>query len=88
MYADVGPERPAELSPTARRGQHAANPQAMGEELIHNLEGLAQGIPSYARLENVPLAYQRHIVGVPTRVHHLLRRLVWAVMCYHEHHRA
>ena len=91
MYADVGLERPVGLSPTVRRGQHAADPQAggvVGEELIQNLKGLAQGIPGYARLADVPFAYQRHTVGVPTRVHRLLRRLVRAVMCYHEHHRA
>ena len=89
IYADVGPERPAGLSPTARRDQPAADPQArgaVGEELVQNLEGLTQGIPGYARLADVPFTYQRHTVGVPSRIHRLLRRLVRVVTCYHEHH--
>ena len=55
----------------------------MGEELVQNLEGLTQGILGYARLADVPFAYQRHTVGVPTRIHRLLRFLVRAVTCYH-----
>ena len=89
MYANVSPERPAGMSPIARRTQPAADPQAEGAEggeLIQNLEGIARGIPDYARLADVPLAYQRHTVGVPSRLHRLLRRLVHAVACYHEHH--
>ena len=79
MYADVGAERPASLSHIAQRVQPAADPQVeggVGEELVPNLEGLTRGIPDYARLADVPFAYQRHTVGVPTRVHRLLRRLV------------
>ena len=90
VYADVGPERPAGLSPIARRVQPTADPQiegAAGEELVQNLEGLTRGILDYTRLADVPFAYQRHTVGVPTRIHRLLRRLVRAVTCYHEHHR-
>ena len=89
MYADVGPERPAGMSPIAQRTPLAYDPQAEGgegSELIQNLEGIAWGIPDYARLEDVPLAYQRHIVGVPSHLHRLLRRLVHAVACYHKHH--
>ena len=90
MYADVGAERPADLSRIAWRVQPTADPQVeggVGDELVQNLEALTRGIPDYARLADVPFAYQRHIVGVPTRVHRLLRRLVRAVTCYHEHHR-
>jgi len=82
--------RPAGLPSMVRRVQPADDPQvegAMGEELVQNLEGLTRGIPDYGRLADVPFAYQRHTVGVPTRIHHLLRRLVRAVTCYHEHHR-
>ena len=89
MYADVGPERPAGISPISRRTQPAADPQAEGAEggeLIQNLEGIAQGILDYARLADVPMAYQRHTVGVPSRFHQLLRCLVCVVACYHEHH--
>lgn len=60
---------------------------AVGEELVQNLKGLTRGIPDYARLADVPFAYHRHTIGVPTRIHHLLRRLVREVTCYHEHHR-
>lgn len=68
----------------------AVDPQVegvVGEELVQNLEGLTRGIPDYMRLADVPFTYQRHTVGVPPRVHRLLRRLVRAVTCYHEHHR-
>ena len=77
------------MSPIARRTLLAPDPQAKdvgGEELIQNLEGIARGILDYARLVDVPMAYQRHTVGVPSRIHRLLRRLVCAVTCYHEHH--
>ena len=89
MYADVSPERPVGMSPIAWRTQPTADPQvegAEGGELIQNLEGIAQGIPDYARLEDVLMVYQRHMVGVPSHLHRLLRRLVCAVACYHEHH--
>ena len=89
MYADVGPERPAGMSPIARRTLPTPDPQAEGAEggeLIQNLEGIARGIPDYVRLADVLMAYQRHTVGVPSRLHRILRRLVRAITCYHEHH--
>ena len=89
MYADVGAERPADLPHNVRRVQPAADHQAEGDDddLVQNLEALTRGIPDYGRLADVPRVYQRHTVGVSTRIHHLLRRVVWAVTCYHEHHR-
>ena len=89
MYANVGPERPAGMSPISRRTHLAPDPEGEGtggEDLIQNLEGIARGIPDYAWLADVPMAYQRHTVGVPSRIHRILRRLVRAVTCYHEHH--
>ena len=89
MCADVGAERPAGLSHIARRVEPAADPQlegVVGAGLAQNLEGLTLGIPDYGRLADVPYEYQRLTVGVPPRIHRLLRRLVRAVMCYHEHH--
>ena len=89
MHADVGPERPAGMSPISRRTQLTPEIQGEGtggEELIQNLEGIAHGIPDYARLSDVPMAYQRHTVGVSNRIYRILRRLVRAVTCYHEHH--
>ena len=76
MYADVGPENPAGMSSIARRTPLAYDPQGEGgegNELVQNLEGITRGIPDYARLADVPMAYQRHTVGVPSCLHHLLR---------------
>ena len=56
----------------ARRTPLTYDPQGEGgegSELVQNLEGIACGIPDYARLADVPLAYQRHTVGVPSRLH-------------------
>ena len=72
MHADVGPERPAGMSPISRRTQLVPEIQGEGtggEELIQNLEGIAHVIPEYARLADVPMAYQCHTVGVPSRIH-------------------
>ena len=77
------------MSLIAQRTPLAYDPQGKGGEgngLVQNLEGIVHGIPEYARLADVPMAYQRHTVGVPSRLHRLLRRLVRAVTCYHEHH--
>ena len=76
MYVDVGPERPAKMSPVARRTSLAYDPQGdggEGDELVQNLEGISRGVLDYARLADVSLAYQRHTVGVPSRLHHLMR---------------
>ena len=88
MYVDVGPERPTGMSPIARQTPCDFYHHGEGdkEEIVQNLEGIAYGIPNYAHLDDVSWAYQRHIVGVPSRIHYLLRWLVWAVTCYHEHH--
>ena len=72
MYVDVGPERLAGMSPIAWRTKLAVDPQAEGAEggeLIQNLEGIVWGIPDYAQMADVPMAYQRHTVGVPSRLH-------------------
>ena len=72
MHADVGPERPVGMSPISRRTHLAPDPQGEGtggEELIQNLEGIARGIPDYARLVDIPMAYQHHTVGIPSRIH-------------------
>ena len=76
MYADVGPEMPARMSLIGRRTPLAYNPQGEGGEgdaLVQNLEGIAHGVPDYARLADVPMAYQRHTVGVSSHLHRLLR---------------
>ena len=43
-YANVGPERPTEMSPITRRTQLAVDPHeegAEGGELVQNLEGIS-----------------------------------------------
>ena len=77
------------MSPIARRIPHDFDPQGEGgeeDEIVRNLEGITQGVLDYELFYDVPRAYQRHTVGVPSRIHCLLRRLVRAVTCYHEHH--
>ena len=76
------------MSPIARRipRDFDVAPQGEEEEIVHNLEGITRGVPDYARFDDVPCAYQRHTVGVSNQVHRLLRRLVQAVTCYHDHH--
>ena len=49
-----------------------------------NLEGLTARIPNYMGIEEVPIEFQIHIVGVILRVHQLLRRVARAVVCYRE----
>jgi hypothetical protein len=41
-------------------------------EVERNLRGLTMGVPSM-RLQDVPLHLQRHTVGVPESLSHLLR---------------
>ena len=85
MDADVGPEH---MSPIVRRTPHDFDPQgeSIDKELVQNLEGITHGVPDYAHFDDVPRAYQRHTVGVPSYIHRFLRWLVRAVTCYHEHH--
>ena len=62
MDADVGPERPAGMSPIARRTPRDFDPQGEGidEELVQNLEGITCGVPNYAPFDDVPQGYQKH----------------------------
>ena len=60
MHADVGPERPAGMSPISWRTQLAPEIQGEGTgggALVQNLEGIVHGIPDYARLSDVPMEY-------------------------------
>ena len=91
VIADVGLERPADMSPIAWQNPQDFDVAPHGEggkeeEIIRNLEGISRGIPNYEQFDGVPHAYQRHTAGVSTRVHRLLRQLVREMTCYHEHH--
>ena len=54
-------------------------------EMEENLERLTLDIPD-ASIDDLSMRYQRHTVGAPGCFNRLLRRVVWAVMCHHEHH--
>ena len=87
FHADVGAAQPRGSSPLDRRAgarfvQQGDDP--MGE-LKENLERLTLDIPN-ASIDDLPMRYQRHTTGVLGRFSRLLRRVVQAVMCYHEHH--
>ena len=76
------------MSPIVRRIPRDFDPQGEGgeeDQIVRNLEGITRGVPDYAHFDDVPCAYQRHTVGVPNQIHRLLRRLVRAMTCYHEH---
>jgi len=88
----VGPTRPLGLAPEVRRAAQGAGALALappgGDEteiVIQNLEGLLVGVPDYQGIEEVPRASQIHTVGVEPRLHHLLRRVARAAVCYREH---
>ena len=86
-HADVGAARPRGASLLDRRDGACFLPQGddITGELEENLERLTLDIPD-ADIDDLPMRYQRSIVGVPGRFSRLLRRVAQAVMCYHEHH--
>ena len=91
----MGPVRPIGLAPTARREGKGAGALALvppgvdtSETVALNLEGLLEGVPDYQGVEEVPIEHQIHTVGVAPRMHHLLRRVPRAVVCYREHNPA
>ena len=88
----MGPKRPPGVSLIARRVarqledapyEEGANPII---EMEQNLEAFTTSIPKYVTIDDVPLWYQRHTVGVSARLHRLLGRVIIVVSCYHEHH--
>ena len=87
LHADVGAAKPGGASQLDRRAGARFVPQGddITGELEENLERLILGIPD-ANIDDLPMRYQRSTVGVPGRFSRLLRRVVRAVMCYHEHH--
>lgn len=74
----MGSKRPPGVSPVARQvARHIEEaPYEQGADLIveleRNLEALTRGIQEYASINEVPLHYQRHIVGVSARLCQLL----------------
>ena len=76
VYADVGPEQTARMSPIARRYPRPIDvvaPYQEGsdnkEEIARNLDGLTHGIPEYAWIGDMPRWYQRHTLGVSDRIY-------------------
>ena len=87
FHADVGVARPRGSSPLDRRAgarfvQRGDDPIG---ELEENLERLTLDIPD-ASIDDLLMRYQRHTTGVPGHFSCLLRRVVQAIICYHEHH--
>ena len=87
FHANVRAARPRGDSPLDRRVRACFVPQ--GDDVIgeseENLERLTLDILD-ASIDDLPLRYQRPIVGVPGRFSRLLRRVAQAMMYYHEHH--
>ena len=54
-------------------------------DLEENLDMLTLDIPN-ASIDDLPMRYQRHTVGVLGHFSPLLHRVVQVVICYHEHH--
>ena len=86
-HVDVGAVRPGGASPLDRWAGARFVPWGddFTGELEENMERLNLDIPD-ASIDDLPMRYQRPTVGVPSRFSRLLHRVVWAVMCYHEHH--
>ena len=86
-HAYVGAVRPGGASLLDRRARARFVPQRddITGEPEENLERLTLDIPD-ANIDDLPMRYQRSIVGVLGRFSRLLRRVAHAVMCYHEHH--
>lgn len=82
VFADVGLVRPVGLAPEVRRDPQGIRELALAplvgnsiEIVAQNLEGFTSGIPDYMGIEEVPIEFHIHIVGVIPRVHRLLRRV-------------
>jgi hypothetical protein len=74
------------MSALGHRGEEVVeNDIAVGglREVERNLWGLTMGVPPLRR-RDVPLHLQRHTVGVPESLNHLLRRVTREVVCYVE----
>ena len=84
--------RPVGLAPEAQRDAQGIAALALAppaddtmETVVQNLEGLLAGIPDYMGIKEVPREFLIHTVGVELRMHHLLRLVTQAVVCYREH---
>ena len=55
-------------------------------DVKRNLRGLTMGIPD-TTIGEAPYHLQRHIVGVPEIISHLLHKVAKVIVCYHEHNR-
>ena len=87
FHADIGTARPGGASPLDRRAGACFVLQGddVTKELEENLERLTLEILD-ASIDDLPMRYQRPIVGVPGQFSRLLCRVTRAMMCYHKHH--
>jgi len=88
-HLDRGMERPTWMPPFGWCGGVQVVTKVGGRsrglrEVERNLRGLTMGVPSM-RLWDVPYHLQRHTVGVPKILKHMLQWVARGVMCYHEH---
>lgn len=77
-WVDVGPERPPSMSPIAWQVAHqivVVDYEQGAYPLIEmecNLDAITRGVPDYATIDEVPMHWQRHTLGVYTRLRRLL----------------
>jgi hypothetical protein len=86
----VAPYRPLGSSPIQRQGE-VGFVTGRGfvaedlEEIEQNLDGLTMNIHDIT-VDELPLRYQCHTIGVSTSIGRLIRRVEREIVCYKEHH--
>ena len=89
--AYVGPRHPANLRPYERRlpAEVASAPQDEATktlvELENDLERLTADIPE-TTIDDIPIRFQRYVVGVPRPFRRFLCRVARVVVSYRDHH--
>ena len=87
----MGPRRPAHLQPYERKQPVAAAPAPAGQsaeiltDLEHHLERLTLDILE-TDIDEIPLKFQRYVIGVLGPFRRFLCRVARAVVSYRDHH--